>query len=106
MKKLGLSLLFLVASNHAQAESAWYFDSCMENVPREFSCAIEGKTVAIDLQSQSSDISYNNVDEERIYGLFLENVKGGKLYISCDDSGRLKSVQFEKNDVKQTVVCE
>lgn len=102
-KAILLSMLFI--SQFAFAESAWNYDSCMENVIRQFSCSINGKQVAVDLESQSTELAYKAGRGEKIYGIFVKNIANGELYIKCDDSGELKQVQYQVQGSSQVVSC-
>lgn len=107
MKKIIMCFAFLTVSSLARAESEWNFDSCMENVMRQFTCSIKGQKVPVDLESPRTQLSYISVSEGKIYGLIVENVANGELYVSCDDSADLKNVLFfESNDVVHNVHCE
>jgi len=96
----------LTVSIFAKAESVWDYDSCMESIVRQFTCSINGQEVFIDLETASTQLSYKSADDEEIFGVYVENVAGGKLYISCDDSAELKNVNHEVNGTSQVVTCK
>ena len=97
MKNAFVYVTLLVVSSLAAAESAWDYDSCMEGMSRQFTCSINGKKISVDLEASSAKMSYKvpDVSGEKIYGIFIGNIDGGELYISCEDGGTLEKVRFE-----------
>ena len=106
MNKMLVCLAVLTASVSALAESAWDFDSCMENMVRQFTCSVKGKNVFVDLESSSAQVDYKSAGQDRIYGVTVKNVAGGELYVTCDDSADLKSVTYVADGSSQVVACE
>ncbi len=108
MKASLIGLAILSATNFAKAESAWDYDSCMENLIRQFSCSIDGKDVEVDLESTHQKMSYKvpEVGSEKVLGVFVHDVNGGELYIKCDDSGKLEDVQFSIAGASKKVSCK
>lgn len=87
----------------------WSFDSCMENVIRQFSCKVDGRTIAIDLEKRSTKLAFKtksgSQNTEKILGILIKNKKFGDIYISCDDSGTLENVQLIKNKKAKKINC-
>ncbi len=105
MKALICIAVLTVSQFTMAEESVWDYDSCMENTSRQFSCDIEGQKVSVDLELESTQLSYKAASDEQIYGIFVEGILGGRLYISCDDSATLKQVQFESQASSKPVRC-
>jgi len=95
-------------ANGELGESAWDYDSCSENMMRQFTCLVNNSKVFFDLEKLPLIWKTKNADAkgEKIYGFVIEKVQDGQVYVTCDDSSELQVVQYQVGKTSTTVSCE